>query len=133
MATSMSPLLEPLILATAFVILGIFAKLAARRDNDPALKINDLAVSTSVSLMTLSKIFADLFAAGSPSHELLLAAAVGSPTFLFFVLWERYFSWHEPPHTPPRKKFWWGIVIPNIMAMSVLFLYYWLRSRGQSP
>ena len=108
----MSPLLEPLILATAFVILGIFAKLAARRDNDPALKIK---------------------AAGSPSHELLLAAAVGSPTFLFFVLWERYFSWHEPPHTPPRKKFWWGIVIPNIMAMSVLFLYYWLRSRGQSP
>jgi len=132
MATSMSPLHEAFTLAAAFVSLGVLAKLAARRENDRTPKINELGIPTTVSLMTLSKIFADIFAAGSPSHELLTAAAIGLPALLLFVVWERYVSWYDAPGSPPRRKFWWGIVIPDILAIAVLFLYYLLRYGGLS-
>jgi hypothetical protein len=134
MATSMSPLQEAFTLAAAFVILGVLAKFAARRENDVSLKRNELAISPSVSLMTLSKIFADLFAKnGNTSHPLFLAAVLGIVALFFFATLERYTSWHEPSVGPPRKKIWLGIIIPDILAISVLFLYYWLRCSALGP
>jgi hypothetical protein len=128
----MSPLNESLTLAAVFVVVGILAKYAARRDNDPSPKINELAVSTSISLMTLSKIFSDLLSAAIPSHETLLFAAIGFGGILFFVVMERFTSWHVT-QSPPKKKIWIGIVAPDVIAISVLFLYYWLRYGRQGP
>jgi hypothetical protein len=129
----MSRLHESLILAAVFVSYGVLTKLAGRRENDSAPKINEFAISTSISLMTLSKIFTDLFTNGPPSHTFLLAAAIGILAPLFFAVMDRYVSWDAPPGGQPTKKIWLGIVIPNIMAVSVLVLYYWLRFSVRSP
>jgi hypothetical protein len=130
MATSISPLHESIILAIVFVSFGVLVKFAGRRDNDPSPKRNEFAVSTSVSLMTLSKIFADLFANTPPSHALLLMAAIGLLPPLFFAVFDRYVSW-DASNAPPKKKIWLGIVVPDIMAILVLFSYYWLRYSGE--
>lgn len=130
----MSPLQEALILAVIFVVSGILAKLLGRRDNDPSPKINELAVSTSVSLMTLSKIFSDIFTSTAPSHWALLAAAIGFSGPLLFAVIDRYVSWHAvPANQPAKKKIWLGIVGPNLLALCILFLYYWLRYNGGGP
>jgi hypothetical protein len=100
----LAPFQESLTLAAVFVFAGILVKLLGRRDNDPAPKINDFAVATSISLMTLSKIVADIFSVPSPSRETVLAEVIGILAPLLFAVMDRFVSWHDLPAGQPRAK-----------------------------
>jgi hypothetical protein len=119
----MSDFNEPFTLALIFVGTGIGAKFASRRDRDPSPKINDLSVSTTICLMTLSKIASDTFSA---AHNVNVAWSIGLGALLWSIVWDRFFSWIVGSR-PPKKKLWLGIIIPDIVAVGALFLYFVFR------
>ena len=84
-----------------------FVEACQQEGDEKAPLRNEFAISTSVSLMTISKIFADLFAAKTRSDQFILAAAVGGVAPLFFVVLERYSSW-DVSSDPPKREFGWG-------------------------
>jgi hypothetical protein len=138
----MSDYTEPLALALIFIGSGLAAKFLSRRDNDPAPKVNEWALSTTICLMTLGKIASDYFvpnagaassdaaagtASSTASHNPNLGWAIGLAALLWSIFWDRYASWIAGSN-PGKKKLWIGVIIPDIVAVGALFLYFVYRS-----
>src|ERR1700754_2465092 len=73
--------LQAVLVPLTFVLLGLFAKQLGRRDGDDARLINDLAVGTSIFLMTISHISVDLFASEETGKK--ISKTLG---WFFFIL-----------------------------------------------
>lgn len=75
-----------------FLAIGVFANRLGRRDGDDSPRRNDWAVSTTVMLMTLGKVTADLIGRSEPANTLLWMLGI---LFAVFVSIEhdRYRTW----------------------------------------
>lgn len=111
-----------------FVILGILAKWLGRRDHETALHRNELAVGTSVFVMTTGKVFSDLCGPNPHVATLflwafcLLVCVYGSSGV------DRHLSWVRIDGVVTNEKHWWyGIILPDFVALSIFVVYQLTR------
>lgn len=122
-------LLQVITLPIMFVVIGMLAKRLGKRDGDDAPRINDWAVSTSIILMTFSKIAGDLVEyenenKHSPVPVWCLYLIL---LFLFFSIeHDRFKSWKMDKQSgtlTKEKKLLCGIIIPNIISILLFAIY----------
>lgn len=126
-------LLPPL----GFLVIGVLAKFLGRRDGDdsPHRNRNDCAVGTTVLLMTLAKVVADIQIAASqsvtasqsvkypPTVDLLLWLIAILLAAFAFVNFDRYVSWEVGPDNKWRKRLFYGVILPDVAGV-IIFVSY---------
>lgn len=126
----MQAVLVPLI----FVFLGLFAKQLGRRDGDNTPPINDWAVGTSIVLMTISHISADLLAFEETDKKISTSVLVFI-LLLFFFLYSIYHdrnrSWKKDKQTGIKtgeKSLFVGVLLPNLISVILFIIYQLLKN-----
>lgn len=117
------------LLPICFLVAGILAKYAGRRDNDSKPHPNDLAVNTTLLLMALSKISGDFVdtLTKKPNEPVSTLAGpfywiFGVTTLLLFsMVLDRFWSWRKS--NPENKAFWRGILLPDATCLIIFASY----------
>jgi hypothetical protein len=111
-----------------FVVLGVLSKWIGRRDGDTAPHRNELAVGSSVMLMTTGKIIADACAPGAKVPTLLLWAGIGVLLVYTSAAFDRHLSWVPNPTSMSNEKRWFlGIIFPNAVALCFFGGYQYFK------
>jgi hypothetical protein len=125
----MFPGYEPFVLAVIFVVFGFLAKILGKREPP---KIEDFGLSTTISLMTLGKIWTDVYssmvASSAISEPMFFEAIIGCGAPFMFAAAHRFCSWRVMPDGTSKKRLWWGVIIPDVLAILILLTYFRLRS-----
>jgi hypothetical protein len=112
-------------------LLGALSKWLGRRDNDNAPHWNEAAVGTSVVVMTTGKVFSDLCAPDAQVLVLAVVALLAFLTILAFSGADRHFSWERVGSVVTnRKRFWVGVVIPDLIAFGLFVCYQKMKLNG---
>ncbi|ELM0341309.1 hypothetical protein Q3051_004373, partial [Vibrio vulnificus] len=107
------------VIPLAFVAVGVFANRLGRQDGDSTPKKNYYAVGTTVFVMSLATILAEVKITSSGSIE---GSFGWISIYLLCVLVsidiDRYSSWKRCPQGLPtnEKHVWRGIVLPNTLG-----------------
>ena len=102
-----SPIFQAIAIPIAFLFIGVYAKRLGRRDGDDSPRINDWAVSTSILLMTLGTVAADLKNVKAAGDVIvLLLWVIGLLVCLFLSLdYDRYRSWKlDGDRNRPKRR-----------------------------
>lgn len=126
------PLFQIFGIPAIFLLIGVFAKQLGRRDGDVSPHRNDWAVATTVLLMTLGVIAADLRTTTTSTTD-LTAWLVGVLLFtLISIHHDRYRSWERAAGAvTDKKKMFIGIVLPDLFAILVFSAYQYDKLRGR--
>lgn len=124
-----SPWFQVIGLPLALMIIGVMARRLGRRDGDDSPRRNDWAVGTTVLLMALGAVVADLRSFPDQTSILLgWLAGILCATFVFLEH-DRSRSWvRDPINGLPTKdkRVWVGIIIPDVLCLAV-FVFYQAR------
>ena len=102
--------------------ISIFARRLGRRDGDTSPQRNDAAVSTPIVLMVFGSLLKELGTTQHVSYLWLVATLI----LLFASIdHDRRNSWivEADRITTEKKAVWRGIVIPDLLALTLFFVY----------
>jgi MFS family permease len=110
-----------------FVFIGVFANRLGRRSNDESPMKNDWAIATTVLLMALGAIAADL------RQTTTGAVALNSVGWAFLILFfvfvsidhDRYRSWESDNNGEQSnsKRTLTGIILPDLLSLTIFVVY----------
>jgi len=109
-----------------FVTVGIYANRLGRKDGDDTPKINYFAVGTSVFIMSLATILADIHVNEEGGVEGSFGWIVIYLLCIFVSIdLDRYSSWGRCDQGLPtnKKHLWRGVVFPNALGVFAFCLY----------
>lgn len=121
-----STLFGSYVLPLIFVILGVVVNLLGRRDNSRHIFRNDLAVGSTVCLLSISTVFSDVHYASSDQLAeflgwllLMIAVLLGS------LLNDRFGSWDRDGNGDPLevKRWFFGIILPIAVSCALFIIY----------
>ena len=108
------------------VLVGVLANRLGRRDGDTSQMRNLWAVGTTVFLMSLGSVAADI--RNAPSTD--LSKYLGWISIFIVLLFvsldqDRYRSWQRDSHGNPTdiKHMFWGILLPDIISIISFAIY----------
>jgi hypothetical protein len=106
------------------LMVGVMARRLGRRDGDPIPRRNDWAVGTTLLLMVLGTIVADLRTPTRTAELLGWLSAVLITIFLS-IDHDRYRSWvRNADGTPTTQKLLiWGVIVPDVLCLMVFAAY----------
>lgn len=113
-----------------FLLLGTLSKWLGRREGDTAPHRNELAVGTSVFVMTTGKIASDLCAPKAHVATLLAWALLTFICIFASAGVDRHLSWVPNATGASNRKRWLlGILLPDVVALSVFWAYQYMKIR----
>lgn len=112
-----------------FIGVGIYANRLGRKDGDDTPGINFFAVGSSVLIMSLATILADIHINVAGNLEGNFGWIIFYMLFIFVsVDVDRYSSWERCEQgNPTNKKHWMrGVVVPNTLGVIAFCLYRYM-------
>ena len=117
-----------LVLPVILLLIGVFAKRLGKRDGDDSPGLNDWAVSTTVLLMTFSKVSADIPLVSQDLRE--LTETIFWLFGILFVIFlsidhDRFRSWVKDAtgHPTKDKRLFIGVLWPDVLSILVFSAY----------
>lgn len=110
----------------AFVVVGVYANRLGRKDGDDTPKSNYFAVGTSVFIMSLATILADIHVNESGALEGNFGwVAIYLLCIFVSIDIDRYSSWVRCEQGLPteKKHLWRGILLPNLVGVCAFCAY----------
>ncbi len=131
-----NPWFHIVVVPIAFVLVGASASSLGRRDGDTSPQRNNWAVGTTLLLMTIGTIAADLHTYSK--DQKIVNTLTGWLIGLMFVTFmsinhDRYTSWQRDGQgsRTDGKHIFWGVILPNTIAAGLYGLYRY--SLGVQP
>lgn len=109
-----------------FVGVGVYANRLGCKDGDDTPKINYFAVGTSVFIMSLATILADVHLNTDGKIEGNFGWIAIYMLFIFISIdVDRYSSWERCEQgLPTNKKHWFrGVIVPDVLGVSAFVLH----------
>lgn len=129
MSESTAQIIINFVIPLVFVAIGVFANRLGRQDGDSTPRINYFAVGTTVFIMSLATILAEVKITS-------LGALEGNFGWISIYLLcvfvsidiDRYSSWKRCSAGLPtnEKHLWRGIVLPNALGIAAFCLYRYM-------
>ncbi len=119
-------LFHALAMPVLFVLVGVLANRLGRRDGDNSPMRNVWAVGTTVFLISLGAVAADIRNAISTDLNKYLGWFIIFIVLLFLSLdHDRYRSWQRDQTGNPTniKRLFWGIFLPNFVSILSFAIY----------
>lgn len=111
-----------------FVLIGALVSMLGRKDGDTTPIRNSWAVGTTMILMTIGTVMADLHSNSQNSDVVsgLVTWLVGLMGLVFIsITHDRYSSWERNANgkAGEKKHIFWGIIIPTLFAATLYGIY----------